>query len=39
MTICHVYSESANYDEEFYSVAAAKKEMKRLIKEGYTDVH
>lgn len=39
MTICHVYSESANYDKELYSVAEAKKEMKRLIKEGHTDVH
>lgn len=39
MTICHVYSESANYDKEWYSVADAKRDMKRLIKEGYTDVH
>lgn len=39
MTICHVYSKSAGYDEELFSVAAAKKEMKRLIKEGHTDVH
>lgn len=38
MTICHVYSEQAGYDKEFYSVAEAKKEMKRLIREGYTDV-
>lgn len=38
MTICYVYSEQAGYNKEFYSVTDAKKEMKRLIREGYTDV-
>ena len=38
MTIYHIYSEQAGYNKEFYSVAAAKKEMKRLIREGCTDV-
>ena len=39
MTIYYVNSETSNYKKEFYSVAEAKKEMKRLIKEGHTDVH
>lgn len=38
MTQYSVFSKSANYSETFYSLSAAKKEMKRLIKAGHTDV-
>lgn len=38
MTQYSVFSKSANYSETFCSLSAAKKEMKRLIKAGHTDV-